>query len=63
MHQDSMEEDGWDSEYDETSNGPVNAGIGDDTKFVKREVELVDSTRDIGFWLQDIPEARIRVDL
>lgn len=62
-HQDSMEEDRWDSEYDEMGNGPVNAGIGDDTKFVKREVELVDSTRDIGFWLQDIPEARIRVDL
>lgn len=63
VHKDSMEENGWDSEEDETGNGTGNAAIGDDTKFVKREVELVDSTRDIGFWLQNVPEATIRVDV
>lgn len=54
-------EDYWDSEDDEEGKPPVDTK--DSTNFVKREVELVDSTRDIGFWLQDIGEARVRVDL
>lgn len=56
----NREEEGWDSEDEGMDNGDA---AGDETKFVKREVELVDSTRDIGFWLQDVDEARIRVDL
>lgn len=55
-----VEEEEWDSEEEEVDN--EDAVAGDDTKFVKREVELVDSTRDIGFWMQDVTEARIRVD-
>ena len=56
----NMEEEEWDSEGEGMDNADA---VGDETKFVKREVELVDSTRDIGFWLQDVDEARIRVDL
>lgn len=55
----NREEEEWDSEDEGMDNGDAAA---DETKFVKREVELVDSTRDIGFWLQDVDEARIRVD-
>lgn len=31
-------------------------------KFIKREVELVDSTRQVGFWFDNFKEARIRVE-
>ncbi|RAQ42428.1 tubulin-specific chaperone [Aspergillus flavus] len=54
------DEDGWDSE-DESINPsePRNSSA-----FVKREVELVDGTRDIGFLFQsDLTEARIRVEV
>ena len=54
------DEDGWDSE-DEDINSPQPS---DSSAFVKREVELVDSTRDIGFLFQsDLTEARIRVEM
>lgn len=64
VSKESTEEDDWDSEDDEadiSNSKPVNTG--DSTKFVKREVELVDSTRDIGFWFQDVGEARVRVEM
>ncbi|KAH8428140.1 uncharacterized protein LDX57_005845 [Aspergillus melleus] len=60
--------DGWDSEQ-EVADGDPNGTEGqrlaiDETKFVKREVELVDSTKDIGFWFQpDLIEARVRVEV
>ncbi|KAL2814854.1 hypothetical protein BDW59DRAFT_19736 [Aspergillus cavernicola] len=51
-------EDEWDSEDDDV---PL---AGSDEKFVKREVELVDTTKDIGFWFQpDLVEARVRVEV
>lgn len=54
------DEDGWDSE-DEGANPPHPS---DGSAFVKREVELVDSTRDIGFLFQsDLAEARVRVEV
>lgn len=58
-------EDEWDSEdegQDPKAGNVLEAG--DDTKFVKREVELVDTTKDLGFWFQpDLVEARVRVEL
>ncbi|KAL4965040.1 putative tubulin-specific chaperone [Aspergillus stella-maris] len=59
-------EDEWDSEDEE--NSQIKAGktqaTGDDAKFVKREVELVDTTKDIGFWFQpDLDEARVRIEV
>lgn len=60
--------DGWDSE-EETADGD-SKGVeshldpSDNTNFVKREVELADSTKDIGFWFQpDLIEARVRVEV
>lgn len=63
------DEDDWGSDEDEATG----TGLGDssksiptteDAKFVRREVELLDSTREIGFWFQpDIVEARIRVEV
>ncbi|KAE8352840.1 hypothetical protein BDV28DRAFT_120010 [Aspergillus coremiiformis] len=54
------DEDGWDSE-DDGANPPQPS---DNSGFVKREVELVDSTRDIGFMIPpELTEARIRVEL
>jgi len=60
VSKENKEEEKWDSEDEGMEIGDA---AGDETKFVKREVELVDSTRDIVFWLQDVDEARIRVDL
>lgn len=57
-------EDEWDSEEENEANDNDILGAGADAKFVKREVELVDTTKDIGFWFQpDLVEARIRVEL
>ena len=57
------DEDGWDSEDDSLGSKGVAAKAADDTRFVKREVELVDSTKDIGFWFPaDLVEARVRVE-
>ncbi|CEN59388.1 hypothetical protein ASPCAL01839 [Aspergillus calidoustus] len=56
-------EDEWDSE-DEDGQGLSTLQSGEDDKFVKREVELVDTTKDIGFWFQsDLVEARVRIEL
>ncbi|KAL4776506.1 hypothetical protein BDW60DRAFT_176485 [Aspergillus nidulans var. acristatus] len=56
-------EDEWDSE-DEDVSGEGTLKPGDDARFVKREVELVDTTKDIGFWFQpDLLEAKIRVEV
>lgn len=55
--------DDWDSD-DEESQGEEGYPTGEDDRFVKREVELVDSTRDIGAWFDgDIVEARVRVEV
>lgn len=69
VSKEKMEDDeGWDSEDDgeggiddaKEPEGKVPGELG----FVKREVELVDTTKDIGFWFQsDIAEARIRVEV
>jgi hypothetical protein len=54
------EEDGWDSEDDDTN--PQQSTDG--SEFVKREVELMDTTRDIGFMFQsDVAEAKVRVEI
>jgi hypothetical protein len=55
----------WDSDEDEAL-GEITKSVPttEDAEFVRREVELLDSTRDIGFWFQpDIVEARIRVEV
>ncbi|KAE8151831.1 tubulin-specific chaperone [Aspergillus avenaceus] len=53
------DEDEWDSEDEDTHAPSI-----EDSGFVKREVELVDSTKDIGFLFQsDTVEARIRVEM
>ncbi|KAL4808278.1 hypothetical protein BDV18DRAFT_134585 [Aspergillus unguis] len=59
-------EDEWDSDDEgrEGTQGQNALDTGDDAKFVKREVELVDTTKDIGFWFQpDLVEARVRVEV
>ncbi|PLN85395.1 hypothetical protein BDW42DRAFT_198465 [Aspergillus taichungensis] len=57
------DEDGWDSEDDSLGSKGAAEKAADDTRFVKREVELVDSTKDIGFWFPaDLVEARVRVE-
>ena len=59
--------DDWDSSEDEDTEGEANKqsdAAKDDAGFVKREVELVESTRDIGVWFYgDIGEAKVRVEL
>lgn len=59
VNQENVGED-WDSEDEAGSGDAVDVNS---TKFVKREVELMDTTRDIGFWFQDVGEASIRVEL
>lgn len=61
------EEADWDSSDDESwgeSAGAAAAseGTASATGLVRRQVELVDSTRDIGFWFEDVRAGRIRVD-
>lgn len=43
-------------------NGDQNGGARDPKKWVQREEELVDGTKDVGFWIEG-KEARVRVDL
>ncbi|KAI5297754.1 hypothetical protein KEM55_004282 [Ascosphaera atra] len=64
-----VKEDEWDSE-DEMAETAVQKGpdVGvkekGGQKFVRRQEELVDSTRDIGFWFtSDSREARVRVEM
>ncbi|PWY80595.1 tubulin-specific chaperone [Aspergillus heteromorphus CBS 117.55] len=63
VSREKMEDDeDWDSEDDDAVQGHDEAPA-DGPGFVKREVELVDTTKDIGFWFQaDLAEARIRVE-
>ncbi|RDW65882.1 putative tubulin-specific chaperone [Aspergillus mulundensis] len=57
-------EDEWDSEVEEEDASGEQLNSGDEAKFVKREVELVDTTKDIGFWFQpDLIEARVRIEI
>ncbi len=57
------EEEGWScSEEDDDGKGLI---VDDEKKkgaWVKREVELLDSTKDVGFWI-DSREARVRIEL
>ncbi|KAJ5138607.1 Leucine-rich repeat typical subtype [Penicillium bovifimosum] len=59
----------WDEDSEDEERPGVGSGIeardGPDTsRFVRREVELVDSTRDIGFMFQgEVGEIRIRVEI
>ncbi|KAL5365621.1 hypothetical protein BJX96DRAFT_169251 [Aspergillus floccosus] len=61
VSRENMEADeGWDSEDE---GGPAFGTVDSDPGFVRREVELVDTTKDIGFWFQvDLVEARVRVE-
>ncbi|RAL00977.1 putative tubulin-specific chaperone [Aspergillus ibericus CBS 121593] len=63
VSKEKMEDDeGWDSE-DEVEDMKDEKTF-EEPGFVKREVELVDTTKDIGFWFQsDLVEARIRVEV
>ncbi|PYI12467.1 putative tubulin-specific chaperone [Aspergillus sclerotiicarbonarius CBS 121057] len=63
VSKEKMEDDeGWDSE-DEGGDAKDEMPT-EEPGFVKREVELVDTTKDIGFWFQsDLVEARIRVEV
>jgi hypothetical protein len=56
-----IDEADWDSEDEaQEQAGPVRGG---DSRFMRREVELVDSARDIGFLFQgEVGEVRIRVE-
>ncbi|EAU35680.1 conserved hypothetical protein [Aspergillus terreus NIH2624] len=61
VSRENMEADeGWDSEDE---GGQALAAADSDPGFVRREVELIDTTKDIGFWFQsDLVEARVRVE-
>ncbi|RAK77777.1 putative tubulin-specific chaperone [Aspergillus fijiensis CBS 313.89] len=61
VSREKMEDEEWDSEAEDERGGDVDA---DGDRFVKREVELVESTKDIGFWVQaDVSEVRVRVEV
>ncbi|THC98945.1 hypothetical protein EYZ11_001582 [Aspergillus tanneri] len=57
--------DGWDSEEEGSAMQDRKlVNLGDSVKFAKREVELVDCTKDIGYWFEaDLTEARVRVEV
>lgn len=53
---------GWDEDSDDEMQAPAPASSADTSRFVRREIELVDSTRDIGFLFQgETGEMKIRV--
>lgn len=55
---------GWDEDSDDEMQVSDPASSADNSRFVRREVELVDSTRDIGFLFQgETGEMKIRVDV
>ncbi|KAL4913692.1 hypothetical protein BDW62DRAFT_192135 [Aspergillus aurantiobrunneus] len=57
-------EDEWDSDEEDDDASQAKIDAEDGAKFVKREVELVDTTKDIGFSFQpDLVEARVRVEI
>ncbi|KAI9878772.1 MAG: hypothetical protein M1830_010574 [Pleopsidium flavum] len=65
-------EEEWDSSDEEEEEGVLSSGKGNvagsqdefakEGKWVKREVELVDSTREVGFWIEG-REAKVRLEL
>ncbi|CEO60132.1 hypothetical protein PMG11_04772 [Penicillium brasilianum] len=55
---------GWDEDCDDEIQAQVPVSSADTSRFVRREVELVDSTRDIGFLFQgETGEMKIRVEV
>lgn len=58
------DEDSEDEELPDLGSGLGATGAPDTSRFVRREVELVDSTRDVGFLFQgEVGEVRIRVEV
>ena len=65
----SCGESGDESDGDGYDSGTGSRGMGDDDegdkkrgKWIRREVELIDSTREIGFWIES-RDAKVRVEL
>jgi hypothetical protein len=55
---------GWDEESDDEMQAAAPVSSADTSRFVRREIELVDSTRDIGFLFQgETGEMKIRVEV
>lgn len=55
---------GWDEDTDDEMHAPAPTSSADNSRFVRREIELVDSTRDIGFLFQgETGEMKIRVEV
>lgn len=55
---------GWDEDSDDEMQAAAAVSAADTSRFVRREIELVDSTRDIGFLFQgETGEVRIRVEV
>ncbi|PGH18587.1 hypothetical protein AJ79_00366 [Helicocarpus griseus UAMH5409] len=62
------EDDEWDSsDEDEDTGGQLDGSVlkhEDGKKLVRREEELVDSTREVGFWFtEDIRQVRVRIEV
>ncbi|KAF3389610.1 Tubulin-specific chaperone E [Penicillium rolfsii] len=54
----------WDEESDDEMQGAAPVSSADTSRFVRREIELLDSTRDIGFLFQsETGEMKIRVEV
>ncbi|KAI9932956.1 hypothetical protein MW887_009208 [Aspergillus wentii] len=65
VSKENKDDEEWDSDDDgnEVQSSTI-ASAEAGAQFVKREVELIDSTRDIGFWFQgDLLEAKIRIEV
>ena len=69
VEQGTAEEDEWDSEEEGDDDKPTLSGTEniyteeDGKKFVRREEEFIDSTKAVGFWLNDdIRAVRVRVE-
>jgi hypothetical protein len=66
VEKENVEAVDWDDSEDEAladQDTVLQKHDGPDSGFVRREVELVDSTRDIGFLFQGEAEVRIRVEV
>ena len=60
----------WDDDSEDEARPDIHSGLEamadglDKSRFLRREVELVDSTRDVGFLFQgEVGEVRIRVEI
>lgn len=69
VEQGTAEEDEWDSEEESEADKPTLPGTentyteNDGKRFVRREEEFIDSTKAVGFWLNDdIRAVRVRVE-